>query len=216
MAKKLPPPASTRPRPPADLVEILWAMRFRPALDLMQWARETLIDEGAPLHNPDHKHLGKASIGILWASSGYTKAGRRILGLTEDLSMALGSPWKNARAEQQLEEWFGAPPAFLITLDAFYCNECSDAEFLALLEHELYHVGHRKDEFGAPCFTKAGLPKLAIRSHDLEEFVGVVARYGIGDPEGPLARMVLAAAKGPTVSNLKVAQACGTCMLRAA
>ena len=36
-------------------------------------------------------------------------------------------------------QWFGRVPAFLITLAADYCAECSDAEFCALVEHELYH-----------------------------------------------------------------------------
>ena len=121
-----------------------------------------------------------------------------------------------SRAEQQLREWFGREPRFLITLDATYCVQCTDAEFCALVEHELYHCGHLTDEFGQPAYTKDGQPKLGIRGHDVEEFVGVVARYGIGEADSYLGRLILAAAKGPTVAPIRVAQACGTCLLRAA
>jgi hypothetical protein len=176
-----------------------------------------LLEEGGDLHNPDHKHLLDAQIGYLWASEGYTKAGRRILGLTEDLDQAgMGSPWKRMRAEQQMRAWFGTVPRFLITLDAVHCSSCSDAEFCALVEHELYHCGHRLDEFGNPAFTRDGGPKLAIRPHDVEEFVGVVSRYGVGDPGGYLAQLVIAAATAPRVAPIRIAQACGTCLLRAA
>lgn len=68
-------------------------------------------------------------------------------------------------------------PAFPITLAADYCTTCSDAEFCTLVEHELYHIGHTPDPYGAPAFDKEGRPKLRIVGHDVEEFVGVVARY---------------------------------------
>ncbi|MDV6320963.1 putative metallopeptidase, partial [Chromohalobacter sp. HP20-39] len=108
--------------------------------------------------------------------------------------------------EQQLAEWFGRVPAWLITLDAEYCANCSDAEFCALVEHELYHIGQETDAFGAPAFTKDGLPKLFLRGHDVEEFVGVVRRYGIGDSNGMLAKLVSAANCTPEVARIDVAR----------
>lgn len=39
--------------------------------------------------------------------------------------------WQKARMEQQMHEWFGAVPKFIITLAADYCSQCSDAEFCA-------------------------------------------------------------------------------------
>lgn len=204
-----------RPLPPAAVAEVDFRIRFWPAPELEKWARATFIAEDGTLHNPDHKHLDGASLRFLWASSGYNRQGRRILGRAEQVRI-MGEAWTKARQEQQLVEWFGDVPDFLITLDGFYAAECSDAEFCALVEHELYHIAHARDEFGAPRFKKDGTPALSLRAHDLEEFVGIVQRYGIGDPEGPLARMVLAAAKGPTVSSLRVAHACGTCILKAA
>lgn len=207
----------TRPLPPAAILEPLFEDRFEPAHDLAKWVREKLIETGGDLHNPEHEHLADVSIGWLWAAQGYNKAGRRVLGLTEDLQASMrGNAWQAGRATQQMREWFGEEPRFLITLDAMYCAECSDAEFCALVEHELYHCGHRRDEFGAPAYGKDGQPKLYVRPHDVEEFVGIVERYGVGDADSYLGRMIIAAAKGPTVAPIRVAQACGTCLLRAA
>lgn len=110
-------------------------------------------------------------------------------------------------------EWFGRVPAFLITLAAGYCASCSDVEFCALVEHELYHVAQARDAFGAPAFNKdTGMPKLRIVAHDVEEFVGVVRRYGA---TADVRRLVAAASQTPAVPALNVARACGCC-LRAA
>lgn len=72
--------------------------------------------------------------------------------------------WQKARQEQQMREWFGDEPTYLITLAADYC---------ALVEHELYHITQATDEYRAPKFTQDGLPKLYLSGHDVEEFVGV-------------------------------------------
>lgn len=115
--------------------------------------------------------------------------------------------WQKTRQEQQMREWFGYVPDFIITLAVAYCVQCSDAEFCALVEHELYHIGQAKGEFGAPKFTKEGLPKLALRGHDVEEFVGVVKRYG---------KELVEATKRPAeVEDINIASACGSCLMRA-
>jgi ribosomal protein S27AE len=115
----------------------------------------------------------------------------------------------------QLLGWFGMAPDFVLTFDAHYCASCSDAEFMALVEHELYHCGQQRDEFGGLKFRKSGLPVFAMRGHDVQEFVGVVRRYG-ADAAG-VRELVEAAKKEPEVSAVRVAQVCGTCqLLRAA
>jgi hypothetical protein len=202
--------------PPAALADELFGLQFAPAPELLAWVRATFIDPAGPLANPEHGHLQDAALGFLWASSGYVSKGRRVIGAAEDCALAgMGSPWKKARVEQQLREWFGEPPRFLITLDAFFWREASDADACALVEHELYHCAQVLDEFGAPAFTKDGQPKLGIRGHDVEEFVGVVRRYGVGDPDSSLARLVIAAASGPRVESARIAHACGACLQRA-
>jgi hypothetical protein len=115
-----------------------------------------------------------------------------------------------------MREWFGRVPKYLITLDASYCAQCSDTDFCALVEHEMFHIGHKRDAFGAPAFTQEGGPKLFIRGHDVEEFVGVVQRYGVGPEDGAVAALVRAANQPPQVHRANIAGACGTCMLKVA
>jgi len=116
--------------------------------------------------------------------------------------------------EQQMYEWFGHIPDFIITLAADYCAQCSDLEFCALVEHELYHIAQETDEFGAPKFYRdSGLPKLKLRGHDVEEFVGVVRRYGASHD---VQQLVDVANRPAEVAQLDIARACGTCMLKLA
>lgn len=96
---------------------------------------------------------------------------------------------------------------------ASYCLTCSDAEFCALLDHELNHIAQEVDDFGAPAFNKYGLPKLCMRAHDVEELVGVVRRYGASED---VQRMIDAAKTPPEVAKINMARACGTCLLKAA
>lgn len=207
-----------RPMPPTNIgifaEDAGWATDFMPAPEVREWAKAMFIVDGAILENPDHAHLQDASIEFLWAATGFVKAQNRVVGQCEELSFRCG-PWQRGRQEQQMLEWFGQIPEYLITLDASFAAQCSDAEFMAVVEHELMHIGQALDEFGQPKFDKAsGQPKLCIRGHDVEEFVGIVRRYGLGS--GKTAELIAAAAKAPEVSTLDVARACGTCMLRAA
>lgn len=198
-----------RPRPPQELGT---GCAFLPAPEVGAWVEAQMLADGGPLHNPDHQHLIGADLVFLWASQAFSKAGRTVLGQAEQVMIRAGG-WQKARQEQQLIEWFGRVPAFLITLAADYCAICSDAEFCALVEHELYHVAQLPDEFGAPAFFRDGRPKLGIRGHDVEEFVGVVRRYGASEE---VAQMVVAAKKPAEVAQINIARACGTCLLKAA
>lgn len=201
-----------RPRQPAERLVRAEAAGglLSPAPELQEWIERAILAAGGPLHNPDHAHLVDADLAFLWASSGLLKAGRVVLGQAEQVMFRAGG-WQKARQEQQMIEWFGRVPAFLITLAADYCATCSDAEFCALVEHELYHIGHALDPYGAPAFDKQGRPKLRIVGHDVEEFLGVVARYG---PSADVRRLAAAAAAGaaPAVPRLDIARACGCCL----
>ena len=216
MAERLSPKAGmSRPRPPEFLLDPQnWTHHYAPAKDLAAWVQSQIIEEG-PLHNEEHVHLLHADVAFLWAAERYEKQGRHVLGQTEEVVFRVGR-WQRGRQEQQLAEWFGRVPAWLITLDAEYCANCSDAEFCALVEHELYHIGQERDAFGAPAFTKDGFPKLFLRGHDVSEFIGVVRRYGVGDSSGDLAKLVEAGQRKPEVAAASIAHACGTCLLRAA
>ncbi len=204
-----------RPTPPSELFEDVFGS-FAPSREVVDWMFSQIIDPLGSLHNPDHIHLSDASIGVLWTSCGNFRQGRQVLGQTEMPAFRCGA-WQKARQELQLRQWFGVIPDFIITLDACFCEQASDAEFCALVEHELYHCGQARDEFGIPKFKReTGLPTFAIRGHDVEEFVGVVRRYGVGSPDSPLADMVRVAADGPEVARVNIARSCGTCMLKAA
>lgn len=201
----------SRPMPPADLRESLW-LTLCPAPDVWEWIQQEILATTGSIHNEDHAHLIDASIGVLWASSSFAKKGRSVLGQAEHLMIRAGG-WQKARQEQQMREWFGEEPEFLITLAGDYCAQCTEAEFCALVEHELYHIAQKLDKYGAPAFTETGMPKLEMRGHDVEEFVGVVRRYG---PSHDVQQLIDAASRSPEVAKINIARACGTCLLKSA
>lgn len=186
-----------------------------PANEVYSWVSDNILMENGSLHNEDHFHLHTADIAFMWASNAFEKRGRVVLGQCEEVMLRAGG-WQKSRMEQQMHEWFGRIPKFIITLAADYCEQCNDLEFCALVEHELFHIAQKVDEYGAPKFTKEGLPVLTLRDHDVNEFIGVVERYGAGAPDSNINKMIKAAQSGPTVSAVNIARSCGTCLLRIA
>ncbi len=200
-----------RPMPPVDLLESL-LLTLSPAIGVWDWVQREILADTGSIHNPEHAHLIDANIRVLWASTGFAKQGRVVLGQAEQVMFRAGG-WQKARQEQQMREWFGEEPDFLITLAADYCSQCSDVEFCSLLEHELFHIAQKTDEFGAPKFSSDGMPSLYLRGHDVNEFVGVVRRYGASEA---VQEMIDAASKPPEVAKINIARACGTCLLKSA
>lgn len=205
-----------RPLPPASLVELSelsdFGIRLMPAPEVWEWLQAEILAETGSIHNEEHAHLIDADICVMWASAAFTKKGRTVVGQAEQVAFRAGG-WQKARMEQQMLDWFGDVPAYIITLAADYCAQCSDADFCALVEHELFHIAQAKDQYGAPKFTQDGLPKLEMRGHDVEEFVGVVRRYG-ASPQ--VQELVDAANKPAEVGKMNIARACGTCLLKSA
>lgn len=206
----------TRPRPPHDLVSmegIAAPDRCVPAPDLVAWIRAAFLGEDAPLQSPDLAHLSQASIGALWTNAPNTRQQRQIVAQAEMPSRSLGNlgRWQRVRAEQQLREWFGVVPDFILTFDAIHAEDCDDRAWCCLVEHELRHCGQAMDEFGAPKFSRdTGLPVWAMRGHDVEAFAANAARYGI-EALGPEATdFVIASARPREISDTQIAQACGT------
>ncbi|HCT7897884.1 TPA: hypothetical protein OT849_001870 [Enterobacter cloacae] len=204
----------SRPLPNASFVEEFAPYtRLIPAVGMREWVQSQIIADTGHIHNPDHFHLADADIGFLWAAHAFNKKGRTVLGQAEEVMFRAGG-WKKARMEQQMHEWFGRIPKFIITLAADYCSQCSDLEFCALVEHELYHIAHATDDFGAPKFNKeTGQPVLTLRGHDVEEFTGVVRRYGASKE---VQELVDAANAPAEVAHIDIARSCGTCMLKLA
>jgi hypothetical protein len=208
------PSIGTRPQPPASVLAIDPFGFTLPAPEVWTWVSENILSETGLIHNPDHEHLRDANLGFLWTSAGCASKGRQVVGMAETPAFRCNQ-WQRARQEQQLREWFGDIPDFVITLDAYFCEAATDAQFLALLEHELYHCAQAEDEFGAPRFNKqTGEPVFTIRGHDVEEFVGVVRRYGVVSDE--VQELVDAAQQRPEVARVNIARACGTCVLKSA
>lgn len=205
-------PVPERPMPPDDMLEDT-SIRFEPSSDLIEWARSSFIYETADLLNEDHAHLRFASIGALWTNVPNGRNGRRIVGQCE-MGLPPAGKWSRSRIELQLQQWFGVVPHFLLTFDAHYAVTCSDAEFCALVEHELYHAGQERDAYGAPKFRRDGSPAFGIRGHDVEEFVGVVRRYGADAAN--VRALVDAANRQPEISRASIGHVCGTCQLRVA
>jgi hypothetical protein len=206
------PSGLKRPMPPAGMLdpENFETPTFAPAPELETWLRSTFIEEGAPLQNDDHFHLRFAQIGVLWTSIENARHGRRVVGQAERGGPAGMGKWARARAALQVWEWFGRIPDFILTFDVSYAAGCTDAQWCAICEHELAHCGVERDEFGAPKFRKStGQPAFTLVGHDIEEFIGVVRRYGAAT--AGVQAMIDAAAEGPTIAAADINFACGNC-----
>ncbi|WP_353141326.1 putative metallopeptidase [Acinetobacter pragensis] len=213
-----------RPKPPEDIgsFDFDFSMHkempydFRPDSDLKQWVWDTFLNEDSELYNQDHEHLcyyADDLIGFMWASRAFEKGGRVVLGQCEQTAIMAGG-WKRKRQELQMVQWFGYIPKYIITIDVGFAETASDSDFCALIEHELYHIGCELDGDGEMYISPlSGKPKLTMRSHDVEEFHGVVQRYG-ASPD--VQKMVELANDGPTIGKAKIAHACGTCLLKLA
>ncbi|TCB71587.1 transposase [Acinetobacter sp. ANC 4216] len=206
-----------RPYPPkhiTDPEEWTEEFLFEPAQEIYDWLHTNILDPNSKLYNPDHEHLvGHSGVCFLWAEKAFNKLERIVLGQAEIVQFQV-SGWKKFRQEAQLIRWFGFLPKALITLDAHYCSYCSDEDFMALVEHELYHLMHKISPNGGPCYdSHTGHPILKMRGHDVEEFFGVVRRYGGHSDIQKMAKLV---EDGPTISRANIAHACGTCLLKLA
>lgn len=205
-----------RPMPPESLLDLSelssLGIRLSPAPEVWEWLQAEILADTGSIHNEDHAHLVDADVRVMWASAAFTKNGRTVVGQAEQVAFRAGG-WQKARMEQQMLDWFGDVPAYIITLAADYCAQCSDADFCALVELELYHIAQATDQYGAPKFTQEGLPKLEMRGHDVEEFVGVVRRYGTS---AQVQELVDAANNPAEVGKLNISRACGTCLLKSA
>lgn len=175
---------------------------------LASWVRHVFIRTGGTLENPEHAHLEHAQLGFLWTNVPNRAKQRWVVG-TAELPEIQGGAWKRGRYEQQLRDWFGgSEPDLLITLYAPAIARYSDTDFCAILEHELYHCAQATTDIGAPRFHRDGSPIYAIKGHDVEEFVGVVRRYGA---RGDTRALVDAASRLPSVGEASILAACGTC-----
>lgn len=199
-----------RPFPPEEFEEPGRDL-FEPSPEMREWVEASYLTEDGLLYNPDHRHLARARLGFLWTNVPHKKQMKRVAG-TAEMPASQGNVWAKARGQYQLDQWFRQPLHFLIILDASYALECDDVHFAALIDHELYHCAQAVDAFGCRRYNKEGEPVFSMRGHDVEEFVGVVRRFGIGAAEDAAAQLVAAAGIAPEIAAIKVSQACGNCL----
>lgn len=199
-----------RPYPPESLLEIETDEAFVPAPEVVSWFQESFIIDTAPLKNPDHENLIMASIGVLWTNVACKRQMLPVVGMME---LCRPNPmlndWGKAAYYEQLKGWFGVVPDFKMTLYAPYLATVDHFTFCAVVEHELYHARLKE-------ITRKGKPIWGIHGHDVEEFVGVVRRYGTGAAAGKTMEFVEAANSKPLVGRAQVEGVCGTCLKLAA
>lgn len=185
---------------------------FAPADGVDAFVRATFLDADSPLFIEEHEVLGQAAVGYLWAAPEARDRNRTILG-TAQLVRPPQRKWSSQRSWHQVQDWFGHID-FLITLSAPWCLQAAtDVEFLALLDHELSHARQDVDAYGDPRFSQeTGLPIWRVVGHDVEEFVGVVERWGAR--AAGVAELVEAASRPPRFADADirtVLDGCGTC-----
>ena len=222
----------TAPPIPAPPEEILAATvpekgggLVTPALELEAWVVSEILSPNRPLSIYEHAHLLPASHGgdhdvrvaFLWCTEIERRSGRRTLG-TCQLGAPTGRAWPQAQRRQQLTEWFGAVPDFLVVLDALHASHALSTgrpeNLLAVVDHELCHAAQKRDAWGEPVFDAAtGEPTWDVRPHDVEEFVGPVRRWGIEATSiGRLADAIDHVREhGPDMAPATLDGLCGTC-----
>lgn len=208
-----------RPFPPTELIDQAEeedAIRLAPAQELLAWVKANYLTIGGQLHNPDHDHIAELLhdneefLAFAWASSAAMAKKRMVLGQCEKVMFNQGG-WKKARQEQQMRDWFGFVPQYLITIDAAFCEQTSDREFCRLIEHELYHIGVERDEDGEIIYSDVtGLPKHYLAGHDVEVFFGEIRQHGI---DSSVQRLLEIAKNAPFVSETNIAACCGNCVM---
>lgn len=167
-----------RPYPPVNFTGENWLpyTRLIPATEIGEWVNQNILSEDGRIHNPDHAHLVDADVAFMWASGSFSKSGRIVLGQCEQVMMRAGG-WQKSRMEQQMHEWFGRIPKFIITLAADYCEQCNDLEFCALVEHELYHIARLPTTMARRSSTKRPVCRCssfaAMTSRNSSEWSGV-------------------------------------------
>lgn len=208
-----------RPFPPTELIdqaEQEEAIRLAPAPELKEWVVKNWLTVGGELHNPDHDHIAELLhdneefLAFAWASSAAVAKKRMVLGQCEKVMFNQGG-WKKARQEQQMRDWFGFVPQYLITIDATYCEQASDRDFCRLIEHELYHIGVERDADGEIIYSDhTGLPKHYLAGHDVEVFFGEIRQHGV---DSSVQRLLDIAKNAPFASETNIAACCGNCVV---
>jgi hypothetical protein len=115
---------------------------------------------GAVLVDAVHTDLAKASIAYVFREK-MTTRDRVVWG-------------KASKASGEIEFFNGYD--FVLKFNWVQWRNLSAMQKVALVDHELSHCGHEEDE-------KTGGDKWVMVSHDIEEFSGIVKRWGLWRPD---------------------------------
>ena len=220
------------PQPPDMFLEKWEIPVFARSEPMEEFIRTCWVD-GAVFPNEPFGHLQDASIGVLWANTVAKKGPNKIVaGLAEIFEPRPAKRWIMDRQTAYMHHLFGFElPDFILTFDAQYWSAdlVSIATKLALVTHELCHLGQAEDQYGNPRVVrqgeKKGQPVWSIVPHDVEQFDLVVSWFGAR--AAGVDSMVEAAAAGPTMREVALEHfgtqigepayfPCGTCGRKAA
>lgn len=115
-----------------------------------------------------HQELVNAHIEYVFIAKAPTSRGRSVLGRARKLTGL--SAWLSHPEQHQGS--FAEPfPYFVIEISHDTWRDLDDNQRIALVDHELSHCSVGQDDEGATV--------LAMRHHDVEEFLGVITRNGL-------------------------------------
>ncbi len=146
-----------------------------PSPEWEEWARATFVDSESDLCDPRLAHLQAATVCFLLTNASIKVKGERKAGLG-GVWKPSGEPHSKAQRVQQMVEWIGMEPDFVVTLDVDSFQGVRD--ICRLVNHELAHCGQAEDEHGSPRFDLKGEPLWSTVPHYAELNEGDLARWG--------------------------------------
>ena len=135
--------------------------------------RETVVGRSMYMRVRDlvadfHDHLNDARIALAWCTSWTPDVDGRLV---------LGKLRKASDLEREFHEF-----DFVVLLNKLFWNDekVTDAQRVALLDHELCHASRAHDQrSGAPLCDERGRAVWRTRKHDIEEFSDIIHRHGV-------------------------------------
>lgn len=140
------------------------ATEYRPAPEVAEIARQLIT------RVTGHQELVNAPIVYVFRDEASTTRGRTVLGKARKISGL--NAWLSHPELTPRPGSFSEPGEYFVIEIAHDCWErLDDAQRVALVDHELSHC--------AVGYTEDGRMQLAMRHHDVEEFLGVLDRNGL-------------------------------------
>lgn len=192
--------------------ENLWEPGFsiEPSVEIADWAKKNFILDGSLLTNPKHAHLRSADLQVMLTNVPWVDGDLPVVGMAELVRVG-GKPWAQAERIEHLCLLHGKIPHMRVWLYAPFLATADPWAYCAVIEHELFHFYQKLDRERQPKFDADGVPVWATRAHDVEEFIGVVERYGVDACRGRSREFVEAALRPPLIAPASFVAGCATC-----